>query len=170
MDVNGTRFHLFRGESDWRRCTEPGSGDGWADLAWDDRTAALTLRPLLSIFPRGRRDHALLAEARRGAAVDRFGNVYWISQDRQRIYWQPTGDVRPSVYWQLPAEPPQPPADEFRPIPPPLPLGEGRGEGEGEEWDGTRRRGAAAARSEAASRPKAGRRRSAASRCAGGPG
>ena len=134
MDVNGTRFHLFRGESDWRRCTEPGSADGWADLAWDDRTAALTLRPLLSIFPRGRRDHALLAEARRGAAADRFGNVYWISRDRQRIYWQPTGDVRPSVYWQLPIEPPLPPADEFRPIPPPLPHPGPLPGGEGGIW------------------------------------
>lgn len=119
MDVNGTRFHLFHGEADWRRGTEPGSDGGWADLAWDDRTAALTLRPLLSIFPRGRRDNPLLAEARRGAAVDRFGNVWWISQNRQRIYWQPTGDVQPSVYWQLPVEPPRSPVDEFGPVAPP---------------------------------------------------
>jgi hypothetical protein len=104
MDVNDTRFHLFRGEADWRRCTEPGQAAGWADLAWDEPAGALTLRPLLAIFPRGRRDLPLTAEARRGAAVDRFGNVYWVSQDRQRIYWQPTGDVRPSVYWQRPLE------------------------------------------------------------------
>jgi hypothetical protein len=130
MDVNGTRFHLFRGESDWRRCTESGSGNGWADLAWDDRAGALTLRPLLSIFPRGRRDVPLAAEARRGAAVDRFGNIYWISQDQQRVYWQPTGDVRPSVYWQQPAEPSQASSGEFgpaRPHPGTLPGGEGSG-------------------------------------------
>lgn len=118
MDVNGTRFHLIHGQADWRRCLEPGSADGWADIAWDDRTAALTLRPLLSIFPRGRRDNPLPVEARRGAAVDRFGNVWWISQDRQRIYWQPTGDVRPSVYWQVPVEPAAPPSDEFGPAAP----------------------------------------------------
>lgn len=132
MDVNNTRFHLFRGEADWRRCTEPGQAGGWADVAWDPRGDALTLRPLLSIFARGRRDAPLAAEARRGAAVDRFGNVYWISQDRRRIYWQPTGDVRPSVYWQRPSEPPAVPAGEFGPAPllPPLPAGENRGEGE----------------------------------------
>ncbi len=130
MDVNETRFHLFRGEADWRRCTEPGVAGGWADVAWDARAGALTLRPLLSIFPRGRRDTPLAAEARRGAAVDRFGNVYWISQDRQRIYWQPTGDVRPSVYWQRPSAPPAAPAGEFGPSAPALPPGEGRGEGE----------------------------------------
>ena len=121
MDVNGTRFHLFRGEADWRRCPEPGNSGSWVDLAWDDRTGTVTLRSLLSIFPRGRRDQPLLAEARRGAAVDRFGNVYWISQDQQRVYWQPTGDTRPSIYWQVPVEPPPLPADEFGPASPVTP-------------------------------------------------
>jgi len=130
MDVNGTRFHLFRGEADWRRCAEPGQAGGWADVAWDSRADALTLRPLLAIFPRGRRDVPLAAEARRGAAVDRFGNVYWISQDRRRIHWQPTGDVRPSVWWQPPAEISGAPAGEFGPASLPRPLGEGQGEGE----------------------------------------
>lgn len=129
MDVNETRFHLFRGEADWRRCTEPGQAAGvWADLAWDEPAGALTLRPLLSIFPRGRRDLPLTAEARRGAAVDRFGNVYWISQDRQRIYWQPTGDIRPSVYWQQPSDLPTAPGGEFGPAPLPLPGEEGAGQ------------------------------------------
>ena len=130
MDVNNTRFHLLRGEADWRRCAEPGPAGGWADVAWDSRAGALTLRPLLSIFPRGRRDAPLAAEGRRGAAVDRFLNIYWISQDRQRVYWQPTGDTRPSVYWQRPSGSPPAPAGDFAPAPPPLPLGEGRGEGE----------------------------------------
>ncbi len=121
MDVNETRFHLFRGEADWQRCAEPGHGDAWADVAWDERAGALTLRPLLSIFPRGRRDAPLAVEARRGAAVDRFGNIYWISQDRRRVYWQPAGDVRPSVYWQVPVEPAPPPGDEFAPVAPAQP-------------------------------------------------
>lgn len=128
MDVNGTRFHLLHGEADWRRCQEPGHAGAWADLAWDERARALTLRPLLAIFPRSRRDQPLRAEMRRGAAVDRFGNVYWISQDRQRIYWQPTGDVGPSVYWQRPVEADGAEAGEFgpaRPHPHPLPGGEG---------------------------------------------
>lgn len=127
MDVNETRFHLFRNEADWRRCTDlQGAAGGWADVAWDARAGALTLRALLSIFPRGRRDAPLAAEARRGAAVDRFGNVYWISQDQRRIYWQPTGDIRPSVYWQRPAEDEDAAAGEFgpaRPHPGPLPEG-----------------------------------------------
>lgn len=128
MDVNGTRFHLFRGEADWRRCSEPGQAGGWADVAWDPRADALTLRPLLSIFPRGRRDAPLTAEARRGAAVDRFGNVYWISQDRRRIHWQPGGDPRPSVWWQRPAASAPAPTGDFGPAP--LPPAAGQGEGE----------------------------------------
>lgn len=127
MDVNGTRFHLFRNEADWRRCTDlHGPAGGWADVAWDQRGDALTLLPLLPVFPRGRRDLPFEAEARRGAAVDRFGNVYWISQDRRRIYWQPTGDVRPSVYWQRPAAPPAAPAGDFGPAT--LPVEEGGGD------------------------------------------
>lgn len=121
MDVNDTRFHLLRGETDWRRCTEPGQVGDWADLAWDQRAGALTLRPLPAIFPRGRRDAPLAAEARRGAAVDRFGNVFWISQDRQRVYWQPAADLRPSVWWQSPpggALCPPVQLDEFRPAAP----------------------------------------------------
>ncbi|MGZ7265380.1 hypothetical protein ACXWP3_09730, partial [Streptococcus pyogenes] len=78
----------------------------------------------------GRRDVPLMAEARRGAAVDRFGNVYWISQDRQRIYWQPTGDVRPSVYWQRPVEAAHgTTGGEFAPAPHPSPLPGGEGAG-----------------------------------------
>lgn len=104
MDSNGTRFHLLLGEPDWRRCREEGQPDGWVHLGWNGKRESVTLRPLLPLFPRGRRDAALEPDARRGAAADRFGNWYWIAQDRRRIFWMPHHARRPHVYWtQAPA-------------------------------------------------------------------
>lgn len=122
MDVNGTRFHLVKGCQDWQVCRVVGDQDisraafsNCAERAqvhtfvaaeapltpvdWHERSASLTLRPLLVLFPRGKRDVPLTPEARRGADVDRFGNWYWISHDRQRLFWRPVGSQRSVVYW-----------------------------------------------------------------------
>lgn len=111
MDVNDTRFHLIYGRADWARCIAQSAGDGEAGVAWDEEEpGALTLRSRLSLFPRGRRDLPLQPTARRGAAVDRYGNRYWIANDRQRLFWTPAGSGRPAVYWsQAPRPEPQPP-------------------------------------------------------------
>lgn len=104
MDPNGTRFHLLMGEADWRRCREEEQADGWVHLAWNGERESLTLRPLLPLFPRGRRDAPLEPDARRGAAADRFGTWYWIGHDRRRIFWMARHGRRPAVYWaQAPA-------------------------------------------------------------------
>jgi phage tail-like protein len=127
MDVNGTYFHLIAGQADWSACrleAQPdivrnwyadftaGRAYEWLQVGWDDESRTLMLRPLLSLFPRGQREAPLQPSARRGAAMDRFGNWYWIGNDRQRIVWQPSGSDRPQVYWtQVATADPVPPGE-----------------------------------------------------------
>jgi phage tail-like protein len=118
VDVNGTRFHLIKGKSDWLRCREEGAPhDGFLRVYYDERSERLTLKPVLSLFPR-RSDQRSLDPlvSRRGAAVDRFGNFYWIANDRQRIFWQPSGTRRAHVYWTQKPAPCCAVAGEFRPV------------------------------------------------------
>jgi phage tail-like protein len=132
MDVNGTRFQLLVEQDDWRRCRlegQPEDMDGWflyqqggqpsawLQVDWEPHSHTLTLRPLLSLFPRGQRTLPLQPSARRGAALDRFGNWYWISNDQQQIFWQPFGHNRPQVYWTQTAAPAPAPPGEFAPQP-----------------------------------------------------
>jgi phage tail-like protein len=128
MDVNGTRFHLLSGQADWGTCRLAGqpadvrdwlpylkaeAAYDWLHVGWDEPLQTLTLRPLLSLFPRGQRDAPLQPSARRGAAVDRYGNWYWISHDQQQLFWLPSGSNRPLVYWTPTATPPAVPPGEF---------------------------------------------------------
>lgn len=102
MDVNGTRFHLIKSERDWETCCQLPGGIGEPAVTWDGRRGALTLHPVLSLFPRSPTDEPLPPTARRGAAVDQFGNWYWIAQDRRRLYWRPSGSDNSVVYWEQP--------------------------------------------------------------------
>lgn len=124
MDVNGTRFHLYKGRQDWRRCRLAGQpaavtdwiafsqvdhAPAWLHLAWSEATG-LTLAPQLARFPRSQRDSALTPTSRRGAAADQYGNWYWLSHDAQRLFWLPSGTGRPALFWeQRPVTPPKPP-------------------------------------------------------------
>jgi phage tail-like protein len=112
VDVNGTRFHLIIGKNDWLRCQEEGVARDR-----DEQAEQLMLKPLLTLFTRRSSPQSLEASARRGAAVDLFGNFYWIANDRQRIFWQPSGTKQSSVYWtqkQLTCGTPS--AGEFQPV------------------------------------------------------
>jgi phage tail-like protein len=103
LDVNGTRFHLLKGKADFDRCDQQRGADGEAHFTWDRRHGALGLTPqlALSVLSDAR---PLGAGMRRGAAGDRFGNRYWISEDEERVYWQPSGGKVPAVYFDpLPA-------------------------------------------------------------------
>jgi hypothetical protein len=119
VDVNGTRFHLLKGEADWQRCWEDAAPSAAMSVGYDRDSASLTLAPVLTLFPRGARDEPLDAGTRRGAAVDGFGNWYWIAQDRQRLTWRPAGSERSTVYFD-PAEIPAPASapGAFVPAPP----------------------------------------------------
>ncbi|MCB8983617.1 MAG: hypothetical protein H6659_07320 [Ardenticatenaceae bacterium] len=121
MDVNGTRFHLIQGQADWAECQEAGKA-AWENAYWSGETGSVMLSPLLSLFPRGARDVPLTPAVRRGAAADKFGNWYWISQDQQQIYWLPSGKGKAEVYWSQTAVATAPAPGAFAPAQPPAPA------------------------------------------------
>ncbi len=119
MDVNGTRFHLIKGRADWRRCREEGqTGAGaFRRLRFDEDAQVLRLASQLVLFVSARGKAPLPLDARRGAAADPFQNWYWISHDRQRIYWRPLGSKKSRVFWSQPAEAPDcKPSGDFKPV------------------------------------------------------
>ncbi|MBK8814433.1 MAG: hypothetical protein IPN42_02510 [Methylococcaceae bacterium] len=120
MDVNGTRFHMIMGRKDWLQCREEGSlQSDFQCIEIGSQNECLTLKPLLTLFFRPNNEQKLLLSARRGAAVDRFGNFYWIANDRQQIFWQPSGTKTVHVYWtQQQASCTKPSAGDFQPISP----------------------------------------------------
>ncbi len=111
MDNNGTRFQLLHGKDDWLACAEahergmspPGL---WTNLAWDESDHSLRLRRRPRSLPvRGRQTAGPGLEARRGAALDGYGNLYWIGQNRRSVYRLPSGSRRPQLYWsQTPSQ------------------------------------------------------------------
>ncbi len=97
MDVNRTRFHLIRTEREWlppaaAAGTLSADGVEWAE-------GMLRLRKLLPVFPPRREETPPSIESRRGAARDRYGHWYWISDDRHEIRVS-RGGSRPSTrFW-----------------------------------------------------------------------
>jgi len=114
MDVNGARYHLLKGEFDWKGCLDGASGRTWTRLYLDKDAGTVTLNPVLSLFKHQRVKTSLPLAPRRGAARDRFGNVYWISQDERRIYWLPGHAKRPVLFWSQEPDECATPDDPFR--------------------------------------------------------
>lgn len=135
MDVNGTRFHLIKGADGWQRCSEevqppppqPPTPGVFSKLHVESDSESLTLDPQLVLFVSTRGDVPLDLSVRRGAAVDRFGNWYWIANDRKRIFWRPSGSKKSQVFWAQPHGRVREPSDEFVPVgvgePPGVELG-----------------------------------------------
>lgn len=98
MDANGARFHLISGPEDWLSVADTSPlGDTGAWYAPErDR---IGLKPQVRIFARGKQALPLAAEDRRGAACDRFGSWYWISNDRKCLYRSPAGTKQAVLYW-----------------------------------------------------------------------
>jgi phage tail-like protein len=120
MDANGTPYDLLLGRDDWARCTDGAAEVAlsklWdasppapvpSDLAWDESRKDLTLRPELLLFQAGSSDRPVSLEDRRGAACDRFGNWYWIADDRRSIQVRNSGDATVRTFWPVtvPADP-----------------------------------------------------------------
>ena len=116
MDVNGARYHLLKGEVDWNRCLDGASGQPWTRLHLDKEIGAVTLEPVLSLFKHQQVKNSMPVMARRGAARDRFGSVYWISQDERRIYRMPGQGERPVLFWSQEPDDCALPDDAFQPI------------------------------------------------------
>jgi hypothetical protein len=142
MDANQTRLHLLMGKSDWLRCQPApallplaaGATLGPADSAtyWDSVRYELSLRPKEYRFitskgdnlPQlGAADESYTGSDRRGAARDRFGNWYYISEDRQEILVWSAGCRQTTHFWSwadlATAAPAKPGAFAPDPTPPP---------------------------------------------------
>ena len=121
MNVNGARFHLLLGRADWGRCLDSDDDgalalDGWwsaqgspfptppATLpAWDESRHEITLQPLAIELPATRGELPLTLDARRGAAADRYCNVYRIADDGLQLLVTSSGSGNEASFW--PAEP-----------------------------------------------------------------
>src|SRR5437660_14518 len=114
MDVNGSRFQLVLGYDNWAAWEdEQGElGSAWNEVPPDlairekpklyyDRVAQeLTLQKRLFRFLTAPRDVAPRLQMRRGAGRDRFGNWYWIGDDRRRIMVNSAGSGQTSQFWE----------------------------------------------------------------------
>ena len=134
MDVNGTRYHLFLGRDDWANCLAKDRrtlSEQWltsplaspmapneSGLFWNETNHELTLQPRLVEFATSEQDDALTLERRRGAARDRYGNWYWISESGTEIRVYSSGTGRSAHFWSagdgIDCEP-QPRAGGFTP-------------------------------------------------------
>ena len=115
MDANGTRFQLLLGEENWANCIdytnrwlEENSGQAWngfsldwgtTPLQWNRDRNDLTLQPRLFQFGSSPADNPPSLESRRGGGRDRYGNWYWISENRDEIRVNSVGTGLTSHFW-----------------------------------------------------------------------
>ena len=130
MDANGTRYKLLLGPDDWGRCL-----DGQVELAtrwaattpptegtgWDDDRCELTLATSAWRFPRPTGEQPMTLDARRGAAMDRYGNWYWIDAPETGVLVTSSGTGQTTAFWPAPGPAPQggrarPTGAEFGPV------------------------------------------------------
>lgn len=85
MDVNQTRYQLVYGKPDWIGAAIASSPPAVPLFDWDDASATLGLHQELFVFPPRSGQMPLAVESRRGAAMDRYGNWYWIADSQTEI-------------------------------------------------------------------------------------
>lgn len=99
MNVNGARFHLLLGATDWAGC-KPASPS--ADVpVFDKDKGRLTLRPLVEPIPVTPGEPLFTATDHRDAVADRNGNLYVIADDRLGLRVCSAGDGRVTPFWPL---------------------------------------------------------------------
>lgn len=133
MDANGSRFQTLIGPADWLAAAARAAlADAGASppaapsVAWQKSRGELTLAPLVHRFRRPATAAPLGLDARRGAAADRFGNLYWIDADRRSLRVRSIGSGTTSIFWPadlvpVPGPAPTPAAGGFGPVAAPTP-------------------------------------------------
>jgi phage tail-like protein len=135
MRPDDSRFHMLLGRRDWERCSlwqgekETGLAGLWTPDKgvrllgppdWDSRRSVLTLPEDTSLPPATKGEGALSLAARRAAAADANGNIYWIGDDPRRLYVRSAGTGRAGPFWPDPRASTRRP-DLFLPDSPPPP-------------------------------------------------
>jgi phage tail-like protein len=111
VDANGTHFHLVLGRDDW---LGPGASVEPTDaLVWHEPDHTLRFAQVPFDVPERESNRRVSLGDRRGAAIDRYGNVYWIGSAHDRVLVQPAGSREVHTFW--PADDPclPPAADDF---------------------------------------------------------
>lgn len=113
MDANGSRFHALLGRADWRQCRASASAldleqaphvlsEAQDLVEVDALDEALVLRGLPYTFPQSSAVATRLPlDARRGAAFDRFGNTYFIADEKTFVQVRSAGTGRVTRWWPL---------------------------------------------------------------------
>jgi phage tail-like protein len=130
MNVNGSKFHMLLGRTDWGACVSVAgalSGE-WDDRdaqgaeidtidqsipSWDSESRRLSLAQIPETLPPTQGEQQLVASDRRAAAADRSGNVYAISADRKAIEIASPAVAAPYPFWPDRRYRPAPPANPF---------------------------------------------------------
>ena len=106
MDSNQTRLQLLLGRDDWARCTtDTGApmfdgGEGNSGLfGWDATRSELTLGTRINVFQSSAGNRVQTIDQRRGAATDRFGNIYWIADSQSEILVRSAGTYSSDHFW-----------------------------------------------------------------------
>ncbi len=99
MDVNQTRFHLVYGQNDWLPAAPLGSPSLEPLFDWNRCDATLSLHQQLFIFPASGGELPLDLSNRRGAGRDRYGNWYWISEERQELRFLGMNKTNSEHFW-----------------------------------------------------------------------
>jgi phage tail-like protein len=109
MDINGTRFQLLLGGSDWAACLDAQAQAlalSWqsspprdAKVRWDAERQEVTFAGRLFKFVASKNDRAPELEDRRGAARDRFGNWFWVAESGGELLVNSAGTSRTSHFW-----------------------------------------------------------------------
>jgi phage tail-like protein len=96
MDINETRFHLVMNRKEWLGNLE---SPPQVDLSWDSSCNAVRLTPRLFRFPTPADTPQLTPSNRRGAARDRYGNWYWIAENKTEIQTISLNQRKAARFW-----------------------------------------------------------------------
>jgi len=133
MNSNQTRLQLLLGRDDWSRCVGLdgvsifGASDASALFSWRSARSELTLGTRVNVFHSSPGNRVPTADQRRGAAADRFGNIYWISDSQTQILVRSSGTSSTDHFWSSADEVHQHVAKpggfgDLNPPAPPVPL------------------------------------------------
>lgn len=99
MDHQNRQFHLVYGAQNWLPFL---SEQESAQLWWDSKHQAVTLAPVLQQVNELPPNQYLQTTQRRGAAFDHYGNVYWINENCDGIFYQPvTSPLKKGEFWHV---------------------------------------------------------------------